>query len=185
MVDQLTLQTIGILLTGLTVSIASIYYMLTLRYTRRNQDLQLETRQAQLFTQLSHTPIQAEWNTTYFEVLNWEWEDYGDFEMKYGSDNNIQGAGKRLAIWNYFDLIGKLLREGLLNLDLVYTLNTDAALFQWTKWKDVIEEHRKRYYTSDFMTDWEYLCSELMKRKEELGYSWEVPATLGRYIPDE
>jgi CP family cyanate transporter-like MFS transporter len=25
----------------------------------------------------------------------------------------------------------------------------------------------------------------LMKHKEELGYSWEPPATLGRYIPDE
>jgi len=52
MIDQLTLQTIGILLTGLTVSIAAIYYTLTLRYTRRKLELQLETRQTQLFMQI-------------------------------------------------------------------------------------------------------------------------------------
>jgi len=49
----------------------------------------------------------------------------------------------------------------------------------------VINEQRRRYYTPDFMADWEYLYSELMKHKEELGYSWKPPATLGRYISDE
>lgn len=44
MVDQLTLQTISIVLTGLTLSIAAIYYMLTLRYTRMNMKNTLETR---------------------------------------------------------------------------------------------------------------------------------------------
>jgi hypothetical protein len=72
-------------------------------------------------------------------------------------------------MWVYFNMLGKLLREGLISLDLVYTLNADVALFQWAKWRDVIKEQRGRYYTPEFMVDWEYLCSELMKLKEELG----------------
>ena len=35
MVDQMTIQTIGILLTGITLSIAAIYYTLTLRYKKK------------------------------------------------------------------------------------------------------------------------------------------------------
>jgi hypothetical protein len=93
----MTLQTMGILLTAITVSIAAIYYTMTLRYTRRNQDLQLETRQAQLFTQIALTQVKPEVLSDYFEILNWEWEDYADFERKYGSDNNLARARTNTA----------------------------------------------------------------------------------------
>ena len=83
MVDQLTLQTIGILLTAVTVSIAAIYYTLTLRYTRRNQELQLETRQAQFFIQTYQSLVTPEVQKLYGEILEWEWTDFDDFAEKY------------------------------------------------------------------------------------------------------
>jgi hypothetical protein len=55
MVDQLALQTIGILMTGVSLTIAAAYYTLTLRNTQKNQQLQLETRQAQLYMGLVNT----------------------------------------------------------------------------------------------------------------------------------
>jgi hypothetical protein len=185
MVDQLTLQTVGILLTAITVSIAAIYYTLTLRYTRRNQDLQLGTRQAQLFAQFVLFGLSSGWLDEYIELLNMEWEDYDDFEKKYGSDNNPRSFAMRHRAWFHYTIMGKFLKEGLLDIDLVYSLLTDTAVWQWYKWRDVIEEQRRRYHTPDFVSDWEYLVAEVLKYKEKLGYSWEPPETFGRYIPDQ
>jgi hypothetical protein len=48
------------------------YYVMNVRNTRKNQELQLETRQAQLFTQIFLTRNTSESVSNYFEVLNWE-----------------------------------------------------------------------------------------------------------------
>ncbi len=145
MVDQLTLQTIGILLTGLTVSIAAIYYTLTLRYTRRNQDLQLETRQTQLFMQLYQQVLSKDAQRDNFELINLEWEDYEDFEMKYGSENNPDVAAKRYYLWRQFDAIGYLLKKGLIDADMVFQLGINVVIWQWAKWEPIITEIRVRY----------------------------------------
>ena len=49
MVDQLTLQTTISLLTLISLTIGVVYHIMTLRNAKKNQELQLETRQAQLF----------------------------------------------------------------------------------------------------------------------------------------
>lgn len=54
MVDQITLQTLGTLLTRISLTIAAAYYTLTLR----NQS---ETRQAQLSMQLFQLFINKDW----------------------------------------------------------------------------------------------------------------------------
>lgn len=48
MVDQLTLQTIGILLTGITMSTATIYSTLTIMRTIKNQELALKAQEKAL-----------------------------------------------------------------------------------------------------------------------------------------
>ena len=161
------------------------YYVLTVKATRRNQDLQLETRQAQLFSQWALYALSSNFMEEYGELLNYEWEDYHDFETKYGSDNNPRAFAMRNRVWGFFSTLGKYLREGLIDIDLVNTLISDTAIFQWYKWKDIIYELRKRYYTPITFSDWEYLVTELLKYKTELGYPWEPPTTLSKYIPDQ
>jgi hypothetical protein len=178
-------STLSIVFTGLSISIASFYYISTLRNTRRNQELQLETRQAQLFTQYALNFNTVDNLRNYIEILNWEWEDYNDFETKYGSDIDTQAWAMRTSLWASFNYIGKLLKEDLISLDLTYNLLSDSAIWQWAKWKDIIEEQRKRYYSSDFMAEWEYLSAELMRHKEKLGFQWEPTSTFAKYIPDE
>ena len=184
-------QTISIVFTGLSISLAAFYYISTLRNSQRNQELsrkaqeqQLETRQAQLFNTNALHMLTGNFMEEYTELLNWEWNDYHDFETKYGSDNNPKAFAMRCRIWGYFNGIGKYLREGLIKIDLVNTLISDTATFQWYKWKDVIYEQRKRYYTENFLAEWEYLVSELLKYKAKLGFQWTPPETLGKYIPD-
>jgi len=43
------IQTVGVLITAASVTVAAIYYMFTLRINQKNVKTTLETRQAQLF----------------------------------------------------------------------------------------------------------------------------------------
>jgi hypothetical protein len=50
MVEQLTLQTLIMFIQAAGILVAVIYHIMTLRNTRKNQQLQLESRQLQLYT---------------------------------------------------------------------------------------------------------------------------------------
>lgn len=95
MVDQMTLQTIGILLTAVTVSIAAIYYTMTLRYAKRSQELQLETRQAQLFMPIYSTSYNEEHIKAISEIQKWEYDSARD-KKRHRTDNNRARARRVL-----------------------------------------------------------------------------------------
>ena len=76
-------QTISIIFAGASIGVAALYYTLTLRNTQRAQQLQLETRQAQLFMQAYNRFTEKEFQKSWFEmVIQWEWDDYDDFMAK-------------------------------------------------------------------------------------------------------
>lgn len=185
MVDQLTLQTIGILLTGLTVSIAAIYYTLTLRYTRRNQELTLraqeqakETRQAQLLMQLYETYRSPEFRILMEEILNQEWKDFEGFWDKYGSINNTVAWANWGSVAAFFNGVGVLLKKELIDIDLVEELLSNIAFVLWVRmepilkgWRETVVRRRfgeqassKKYET---FSGFDYLVNELKKREQE------------------
>ena len=65
MVEQLTLQTTISLLTLISLTIDVIYHIMTLNNTRKNQRLQLETRQAQLFMQAYGTFVDRDFQKSF------------------------------------------------------------------------------------------------------------------------
>ena len=159
------------------------YYVLTVRATRKNQQMQLEARKAQLYSQIYSWFVETKNFVEYMEMLNWEWTDYGDFEKKYGSDNNVLAFATRNRVWSTFNMMGMMVRDGSITIENIYPLHT-MAMFQWFKFKEVIEEQRKRYYTPIFLEDWEYLVDEMIKHGEKIGYPWTPPATLTKYVLD-
>jgi hypothetical protein len=159
MVDQMTLQTIGILLTGLTVSIAAIYYTLTLRYTRRNQELQLETRQANLFSQYHLHYQSKDFNRDISEILyNWEWKDYEDFRTKYGSGSgNMEAFSMWMRIFQYYDGLGVLIKRGLLDKTLVADMMSELLILFWEKNEGVIKSAREYHNLPGTVENTEFL----------------------------
>ena len=91
-------QTVSIVFAGLSIGLAAIYYMMTLRNSQKAQQLQLETRQAQLFMQIYYTWSSSETINIRKELRTWTWTDYDDFIQKYGEANNPEKAGEPLAI---------------------------------------------------------------------------------------
>jgi hypothetical protein len=119
MVDQTTLQTIGILLTAATVSIAAIYYTLSLRYTRRNQELNLETRQIGLY--MEFTKLVQLFVDDYTDVLyNQEWDSFEEFMERYGPKVNPEEFNKFLRVADFYQSVGAFIQDGVFNIKTVY-----------------------------------------------------------------
>ena len=77
-------QTISIVFAGLSIGVAAIYYTLTLRNTQRAQQIQIDTRQAQLFMNIYN---QSFTNPYYLESIGriWDntWSSYEEFKSIY------------------------------------------------------------------------------------------------------
>ena len=114
-------STLSIIFTGLSISIAAFYYISTLRNTKKNQELQLETRQTQLFMHFNDKfeSRRDVWNEIKDE---WSWNDYDDFMRKYGPESNAEEWMKFLSIAGLFEQIGVLAKHGSVDVKLIYDL---------------------------------------------------------------
>jgi hypothetical protein len=166
-VDQLTLQTISIVLTGLTLSVAAIYYMLTLRYTRMNMKNTLETRQIQLFMTLYNRFDELEFQKLWNEIMGWQWEDFDDFWEKFGSETNLEDFSKITTVSNFFEGIGVILNRKLIEPNLVDDLMSGFILRFWEKIQPIALEYRKRYRWPSAWEWVEYLNNKIKPIFEE------------------
>ena len=176
MVDQMTLQTIGILLTALTVSIAAIYYALTLRYTRKNQELQLETRQAQLYMQLFMRITSEEFTKKGIDLLKVEYDDVNEFMQKYILSPDSTMHAKLFSMFWHIDGLGYMMSQKLIDPEIVYNFGGGfAQVWHWKKWEPVIMRFRKRRDDPEFMKWFEYASNEMMKIRQEKGLTPTPP----------
>ena len=148
---------------GLLVGI--FYYVMTLNYTRKNQELQLETRQAGLFMQVYTRWSDRELIKMQQEFTRWEWDDYDDWERKYESD--VDSLSLRYTLGTFYEGIGVLMARGLIDPTLVDDLMSSAIMSYWRKIEPVVEEARKRSgYPQRF--EWqEYLYNQILAISEK------------------
>jgi hypothetical protein len=170
------LQTISVLLAATSIVIAAIYYILVLRNTIR-------TRQAQLFMQIYEGYASEEVQKTYFQLLHFEWEDYADFERKYGSGDHPELAAKREAHWTWFDGMGVLLRNKLIDPDMVFdTLGHGGVIWMWTKFESIIKAQREIFNVPHRLNGFEYLAEQMKRIGAERGLQTVVTEIYDRYV---
>ena len=185
MVDLVTLQTISYIAGAIGVCIGGLSFAFNMRASQRNMRQTLETRKLSFVTSLTNQLISEEGHRRYQELMNMEWRDYDDFERKYGSDYNVDNAAKRFSVWYTHNTLGMLVREKLIEPELLYPILGGNAIFHWTKFKDVIKEHRKRYGDEDDLSDFEFLYNEMHKVALSRNPSFKIPETLTHYVPDK
>ena len=169
------LQTFLNYIAMISIPVGVTYHIMTLYNTRRNQKLTLETRQAQLFMQLYQRTINEEANRRWSKQMFYQWDDYDDFENKYGQ-NSEDLTTILHTTWQQFNGVGLLLRRGLIDRETAYGLSGGwRAVLIWVKWKDIIVEMRERYFNPDYMDGLEFLGIEMMKYREEKGLPNKLP----------
>jgi len=176
-------QTIGVLMTAVSVTVAAIYYMFTLRLTQTNMKNTLATRKLQFLSNVYSQMFGEEGYRRFGEVMNMQWRDYDDFERKYGSDYNIDAYVKRATLWTHFDEMGMIVKEGIIDIDTVYGMNSFGLALAWVKFRDVIREQRLRYNGANMYENWEWVAEELIRIKREREPGYRLPENFLKYIP--
>jgi len=177
MIDQSALQTIGILLAGVSLTVAATYYTLTLRNNER-------TRKTQIFMQIFHQVISREFQRDWIDLMNMEWENYDDFENKYGSDNNPENYAKRVSTWMAMNGIGAMMVDGLIDPERLLKLVGTSSQFLWIKFKPIIYEQRARYGMPNAYQYFEQMAETLKNELRRQNEDFKLPETLTKYIPD-
>ena len=148
--------------TGIIVGVA--YYILNIQDNQRNQQLQLETRQAQLFMQLYNRWSDPDFGKYYgtarykytehiFEILKKSVEPY---------DPEVHTPFHSLG--QFFEGMGMLVKKGLINIEYVDELLSYRIVWWWEKMKPMYERERKLMGDPDLYGNTEYLYDEIIKR---------------------
>jgi len=169
MVEQVTFQTLFQFLQTVGILVGIIYYLFIMRNSQRNQQMQLETRQLDLFMRWHQELTKPEVLRTLFQVGDLEWEDFDDFRRKYDHTINPEDSSKRLATWYFWDGIGYILSRGMIDADTVHDMLGAYALGHWIKFEPIIQEYRKQYDRHDLWKWLEYLMVEMKNVRERRG----------------
>ena len=168
MVEQVTLQTIGILLTGISLTVAATYYTLTLRNSQK-------ARKTATLMQLYQSRQDPESVHRFWRIMGLTWENYEDYLQRWGPYANPEGTEEIVLItssWNFLDGLGKMLREGLVDIDTVYDMFGHRILMVWFKFETIIQAIRieeRGGAGSDYLLNFEYLADEMIRLKKERG----------------
>jgi hypothetical protein len=179
---MVSVETISIVFTGLSVSLAAFYYINTLRNANRMRELTLEsqeltckaqeqaleTRQAQFFMSVYRDHVSKENISDWIEmVMQWESDDYDEFVEKYNVPSSLENHSKYGTLTGRLEGLGVLVRRGLIDVNLLYDLNYGSIIMIWEKFSPIIMEMRRRMNVPQFMADLEYLYDEMVRIREE------------------
>jgi len=183
MIDPVSLQMVRDIVAIFGVIAGFTYYVMVVRNSQKNQQMQLETRQAQLFMQIYQGMSSPEHFRMANELSKMEWDDYDDFYRKYSGEHNPEAFAMRYSTWYRYNGIGLLVKAGLIDVNRVYDLLNEMILWQWVKWEDIIVRSRDLYNLPGYMEGFEFIANEMKKTRENRGFSADVPEGFGIYVP--
>ena len=147
---MVSLEFIGLIFTGLSISISIIYYASVIR----NQN---KTREAQLFMN-----IYNQWNnlsSTYDYVMSKQWSTFDEYVKLMKTDSEFSNSIRQLS--RFFEGLGVLVNRELIDVSYVDDLMSGSTLDFWEKIASVVIEIRKM---SPSFQEWnEYLYVEVRK----------------------
>ena len=165
MFELATLQAVSYIIGSLGVFVAAIYYVSTLRNNQRTQQLQLDTRQAQLFMQIySQSHNDPSFLEAWRKTMSLKWSTYEEFRDLLKDEDKAR-AMQRVA--SFYEGLGVLVKANFIDIRLVALLMTIMTRTWWEKYKPIIEEARKQMGFPRYLSESEYLYNELVKYLEK------------------
>lgn len=141
-------QTIGVLATAASVTVAAIYYIFNIRAT-------LQTRQAQLFMQLYGKWQGKEFNRSKHFVMTYSIKGYEEIfrDEERGSAFRVVGT--------FLEGLGVLVKRGLVDKGFVDDMLSGDIIGFWEKYGEVVREERRRMNYPQALEWAEYLYDEV------------------------
>jgi hypothetical protein len=132
---MVSLEVIAILLSGIGISASLFYYSNVLQNANK-------TRQAQLFMDLYRTYRDPVFRKQYMDILNMKSTDFNDWWEKYGQENNVEAWTTYQTVASYFNGIGVLLKQGLIDIEMIEELLAPTVFMAWMRMGHVAEGFR-------------------------------------------
>ena len=145
-----TLQTAG-LLVGIS------YYILSLRNQNRARKTQLYLQLVNKFSQSDYIEAQGKFNDL-------EWSTAEDLIEDF---RNLEGRKTIATLGNWYEGLGVLVRENLLDIRVVSLLLTGLVIQFWEKFIPVIDGAREAWESPRVFIEAEYLYNQLKKYIKE------------------
>ena len=175
---EITLPIVLQILQTVALIVGIAYYLFIMKNSQKNQQMQLETRQVQLFMQIYEKINSEETLKSFMELVNLEPLDNEVYLQKYDSAVNPAHYAKRAHIWYNYNSMGELLRMGFVDPELLAQLQLDSqVILMWEKWEQVIKETRMRENIPDIWEGFEYLYNEMKKLRDKKGFPQEITLT--------
>ncbi len=150
------------LLTGAGLIASISYYVRYLSLVNKTQLLQLESRQIQLFLDISESVASPEFQRLFYRVAFVDdWNDLADYYARYGPESNLDRYSEHMFIWQRFDVLGLLLKKGVIDIDLLGDVLMSSAIVTWNKYVPVINEARTRSGQPRLWSGFEYLANRI------------------------
>jgi len=164
MIDQNSIETVVTVIQAVTLTLAAFYYILTLQNNQRTQRQSLETRQAQLFMQ-----IYNRWSGQDFQDAWQLWNSFEFNSLEQGIEVFRMARARRARgiLSAFFEGIGVLVKEELIDIRLVAELISVPIEVFWDKISPIIDELREYENNPRELTETEYLYKALKKFIEE------------------
>jgi hypothetical protein len=130
------LQTITVVIAGISVIIGVINSILSSRRAAQNDQMMLETRQAQLFAQI-HSWWRSRDGAKAYGKVRYTYNDFlqkmgmEDYLEKYGATGDIDVYADQMTLNAFFEGVGVLVKKGLIDIDLVEDLLSQRIIWYW------------------------------------------------------
>jgi len=153
-----TIQTVSLVL-------GIIYYLTIMRNTQKNQQMQLETRQAQVFMSVYNKLNDPVTQESFNDILELEFTTFNEFNELGEGEEEYQRTNRKkmLHVISYLEGVGVLVKEGILDIRWIALLMGGWTRKMWEKMIPIVEEGREFYGSPRWFSETEYLYHELMK----------------------
>jgi hypothetical protein len=163
-----SVEVIALILTGLSISASIMYYASELRNQNKTQQLQLETRQTQIFMNLYDKFTSREMAKTYREIRSWQWINFEDFNKKYGYESNPEAYLMRSSLGSFFEGLGILVKRELVDISMVHNLLGISIVNTREKIGPVFKNYRTRTNNQYLYLEFEYLYNKIINYRKTL-----------------
>jgi len=177
---MITIEQVIFVIPILALTASILYYTLNLRTANKAQQLNIESRQAQLYMQLLLTVSNPTFHDTAIDVFNLPSETEEDLEKLFENNEAIK---KMASIFRHHDGLGTMVKKGYLDVEMLDGIDGGTAYIRcWDKWEKHILNVRETQNRDEYMKGFEYLKNAVIELRKSKGLPVTWSETENKFI---
>lgn len=152
--------------TATGVCFAAYYYIMTLRNASKAQKIRVNEEISKKFHE------DKDFLSRRLSILTWKWNDYDDFQSKYGRETNFEANVILWQVQFWYDSLGWVFKNKVADIREMDEIIIYNILLFWRKLEPIILESRKRstnlLWKNYYMKNFEWLANVCEQREKEI-----------------